>query len=266
MTSFARFGAVALTAMFAVGLVGCGSTQSTFTDQFVGPIESAHGADAYRERQVLRYDIEVTFGGNVILAGTTLFDTNSERVRIDTVDGVTMVWDGAEAYVTPADAEVPGPPARFHLRTWTYFLAAPFKLRDPGSAMTPIEAPLASAPAVPAGKLTFGAGVGDAPDDWYIVFPDRETNRVEALAYIVTYSKSQAEAEQKPSIILYDGYRDFGGVWLSTDWTFHYWSPETGIDGEPKGTAVIKNVKFVTVPTELFSRPVNSRTDQLPPS
>lgn len=261
MTRYACLGAVVT---IAAMLVGCGGAQPSHSNGFAGPIEEAHNAGAYRAKRVLRYDIEVVFGGKTLVAGTTLFDVASEKVRIDTVDGTTMVWDGAEAYVAPADAKVAGPPARFHLRTWTYFLALPFKLNDPGSNLTPTEAPLASEPAVAAGKLTFGSGVGDAPDDWYVIFPDAETSRVEAAAYIVTYSKSAAEAQAKPSIILYDGYTRVDGVWLSTDWTFHYWDPAKGIVGEPKGAATIRNIKFVTVDADVFERPLGSRVDPLP--
>ena len=46
-------------------------------------------------------------------------------------------------------------------------------------------------------KISFDAGVGDAPDDWYIAFTD-DQGRMDALGYIVTYSKSQEEAEARP--------------------------------------------------------------------
>ncbi|MCA9774142.1 MAG: hypothetical protein KC466_17125, partial [Myxococcales bacterium] len=160
------------------GAVGCASTPrgappQDFAARFAGPIERAHGMDRWRAAEAVRTELTVVFGGKQSLAGTLLFETKGARSRIDTVDGATLVFDGAEAWVTPADAAVPR--ARFHLLTWPYFLAAPMKLRDPGTTLTDRGAMLMGGERLPAATLTFGAGVGDTPDDWYVAYRDPTT-------------------------------------------------------------------------------------------
>ena len=107
-------------------------------------------------------------------------------------------------------------------------------------------------------KITFDAGVGDTPEDWYIAFADPKNGRLTALAYIVTYGTALEEASKTPSIILYDDFVDVDGVPFATTWTFHFWNPESGIDGDPKGSAKISNIAFVDEPAGAFVKPAGA--------
>ncbi|MEM7230069.1 MAG: hypothetical protein AAF432_14775 [Planctomycetota bacterium] len=231
---------------------------------FAKSIETTHGQKAYRSKEVLKADLTVNFGGNTMIDGTMYFDIDSERVRIEQKDGTTMVWDGERAWITPAESEMQG--ARFHLRTWTYFLAAPFKLNDPGSHMDLAGSlPLMDGKVMETGKLTFGNNVGDSPDDWYIVYRD-DKNRMAAMSYIVTYSMSAEEAEAEPHAIVYNEYATVDGVTFSTSWTFHDWANDKGIFGDELGNAKISNISFVRENNDWFTKPANAREDALPGS
>jgi len=238
-----------------------------FAHAFAEPIENKHGNAAWRSHEAIQYDIKITFGGNVVFEGTTIFEIAAERVRMTSKDGnLTMVWDGKDAWYSPADAKV-APPPRFHLRTWTYFLAVPFKLRDPGTTLSPMnDAQLTEAAHknYDRAKLTFGENVGDAPDDWYVIYRDKRSNQLEAMAYIVTYSKRREKAEEKPSIILYRGYERVDGVLLSTDWSFAYWSADKGVIGKPKGDVKLSNLKFIKLEPGTFDKPEGAKLDPLP--
>lgn len=245
--------------------------EGRFAAEYAGPIEQSHGIDDWRKQAAVAYDIVIEFGGKKAFEAKTIYEIGSERVRIETVDGVVMVWDGEDAYVSPADAEWPGPPARFHLRTWTYFFAAPFKLRDPGAHLKPHDAPLSPAhkDAFPSAKLTFEDNVGDAPDDWYIVYKTpagqgAEAHRLKAMAYIVTFGVGKEKAEEEPHAIVYGGYQQVEGVVLSTRWQFHHWSAEKGYVGEPIGRATLSNLRFVEPAERAFVVPDGARKDELP--
>ena len=106
---------------------------SEFHQHFADTIGTAHGIKAYRPHAALQADLTVTFDGNVMLQGVMTFDTPVGQSRIETEDGTVMVFDGEDAWITPADAPVPPGMSRFHLLTWPYFVAAPFKLADPGT-------------------------------------------------------------------------------------------------------------------------------------
>jgi len=252
-----------------VSLAGCGTGPLVKFDpgaRVIGPIETAHGKAAWQSHDAVRFDIDLSMGGKQILDATIVFEIGRERVRLVAKDGsYTAVWDGNDAWYWPADAEMPGPPPRFHLRTWTYFLAAPFKLRDPGTHLSPVDLRDAGPYTdQPAGKLTFGENVGDSPDDWYIVFRHPKHNTLSAMAYIVTYGKPAEKAEKEPHAIVYDGYERIDGVTLSTDWTFKHWSQDKGIHGDAIGKATIRNIRFMPLQEGEFDHPDNAAKDTLP--
>jgi hypothetical protein len=175
------------------------------------------------------------------------------------------VWDGGDAWVKPADTPFAEGKPRFHLRTWTYFLAVPFKLRDPGSSLRAFDGPALGEREMPTAKLTFGEGVGDAPDDWYVVYRARETDRLAGMAYIVTYGgKDPEKAAENSHAVVFDGYETIGGVTLSTDWTFYPWSTEAGVYGEALMTAEVSGIAFVDPEAKAFAPPEGAERVSLP--
>jgi hypothetical protein len=143
--------------------------------QFVASLERAHGIAAWRTHEAIETTMRVTFGESTAIDGTVLFDQHGGRVRIEQRDGTLLVFDGEKAWVSPPEADFQA--ARFHLLTWPYFLAAPFKLRDPGTHLEPLADLTTHGESHPAARLTFDDGVGDAPDDWYILYREPETDR-----------------------------------------------------------------------------------------
>lgn len=230
---------------------------------FAGPIEAAHGAEAWRAAEAVSADVTVTFGGQTAVDGRFLFTPEVGRSRLELADGTVAVFDGESAWVSPASAELPQ--ARFHLLTWPYFLAAPFKLRDPGSHLEDLGTLPLDGVDHPAARLTFDPGVGDSPDDWYVVYRDPETDRLAALAYIVTYGSTREQAEAEPHAITYHDFTATdSGALVSTTWRLWNWSEEEGVDGEPLGEIVVSEVQLVTPPAGAFDRPADAEEDPLP--
>ena len=225
-------------------------------------IEVAHGKHAWTRQQAVACDITVIFGADVLLQGSMTCEPGGGRVRIETEGGATLVFDGERAWVSPSAAKVPM--VRFQLLTWPYFLAVPFKLRDPGTFLAPHGTrPLHGVPHETA-LLTFDAGIGDSPDDWYVVYQDPETDRLAAVAYIVTYGTTTAEAEKEPHVLVYEDYRTIDGVALATRWVMYNWSLAEGAVGEPLGDVRLSNIRFVEPDEHQFERPVDAREDPLP--
>ena len=231
---------------------------------FAARIARAHGKQTWDQKQAVQADIVLEFGGNEMLNGTLIYDMHTSCARIELNDGTTLVFDGEKAWVSPAEAQVSM--ARFHLLTWSYFLAAPFKLADPGTHLQPSGTLPLEDKLVATRKLTFDEGVGDAPDDWYIIYPDLATNRLAAMAYIVSYGKSVEAAEEEPHAIVYHDYETIDGVALSMRWTMHHWSTEKGPHGDPIGEVQLRNVEFVDVDETTFAKPDDAREDKLPGS
>ncbi|MEM6392807.1 MAG: hypothetical protein AAF797_08560 [Planctomycetota bacterium] len=230
-------------------------------------MEQTHGLEAYRQHAAVTADFAVTFPGAFEMSGTMTFDTPLGKARLDLADGSTVVFDGTTAHGKTADGSEPSPMLRFHVLTWPYFLAAPFKMSDPGVNLLPDDTGPPTQPAFfdsPEAKVTFDAGTGDAPDDWYYLFVS-DKGVLEGMSYIVTYNKPAEVAEQKPSIIVYDGNQTIDGVTFSTQWSFHFWDKTNGIDQTTtKGTATISNIRFITPEPDTFTAPEGSTEIPLP--
>jgi len=195
-------------------------------DRFAAPIEEAHGREAWLSHPALAGHLEVDFGGNTILAGELTFTTSMGRARIDTSAGPSVVWDGGTAWISPADAELPM--ARFHVLTWPYFVLAPLKLRDPGTRLEVLGEREIGGRTLEAARLTFEPGVGDTPEDWYVVYKDPGTARLHGMAYIVTFGTTTGQAEEEPHAIVYDDLTDVDGALVPIRMRFYMWTEDQG--------------------------------------
>jgi hypothetical protein len=218
----------------------------------VASLEKAHRVEAFRQKKALAFDLQLRFGGQDRLKARISTTTGSDRIRVDREDGTTLFYYRGEGYKMPPDSSWPG--ARFDLLTWPYFAMAPFKLSDPGTHWEALPEATEGEKSYARGKLTFVDGVGDAPDDWYVAYQDVETGLLEGLAYIVTFSRTQAEAEKNPHAIRYSDYVQVEGIPIASHWTFWNWSEEKGFEGPMIGEARLTNIQF-TDPKADFFRP-----------
>ena len=213
---------------------------------FIEEIREAHHASAFFSHEAIAFDLNLSFGGKARLNGTVTMLTNSTKVLLERDDGAAVLYDGTDVYISPSGADWPR--ARFDVLTWMYFFAAPYKLDDPGTEMEMLGRLPLEGDSSQAGRLTFGSEIGDAPDDWYIVYKDDSTNLIRAMAYIVTYGKTEEEsAKAEPHAIVYSDYREVEGFPFAHRWTFTNWSREEGVSGE-RGAAEISNIRFVEQP------------------
>ncbi len=229
---------------------------------FAGPIEQAHRSQAWRSKKALRANLRVDFGGQTILDGSLLMDTPGGLSRIELKDGTVAVFDGREAWVSPSGSQMQR--ARFHLLTWPYFLAAPYKLTDPGAKLEEKGRQQLQGKTYETALLTFEAGTGDTPEDWYLLYRDQASSQLYAMAYIVTYGTDAEEAAADPHAVTYHQFTEVDGVPIPTQWDFWTWREGQGIVGEQLGQVIISDVRFVEPGPADFVKPPDSRADALP--
>jgi hypothetical protein len=256
--------AALLSPVLVAGVVACRASDSLGAPEpapFAASIEDAHGDGSLYAKPPLHGDLVVEFGGNRLVDGTMVFDAATGRARIESGDSV-LVFDGEQAWGVGAEAL--GMPARFHLLTWPYFVAAPWKLGDPGSEMgAPALRPLAGTRLASA-RLTFDDGVGDTPDDWYVVYQDPATGGLRALAYIVTYGTTAAEASEEPHVATYDETAEVDGLRVPTRLAFWNWSEAEGLVGDPIGRVTFTSPRFGPAEPGAFEKPEGAVLDALP--
>ncbi len=151
-----------------------------------------------------------------------LVEQGSRRALIQVGDGIEMAWDGEKAW--GRNWELPYPP-RFYALLNYYFLNLPWVVHDPGVVLS--EPGTARLPDDPVEyrtvRMTFEPGVGDTPDDYYVLYIDPTTNRLRANEYIVTYRSLLPEgvAHTPPHILIYDEYREVDGLLVPTRFTVY---------------------------------------------
>jgi hypothetical protein len=98
-----------------------------------------------------------------------------------------ITWDGKEAW--SENWKVPVPP-RFLASLNYYFLNLPWLAMDRGVKLgNPGKRKLWNdSTEYITVKMTFDAGVGDTPEDYYLLYIDPKSNRLKASEYIVTYA------------------------------------------------------------------------------
>ncbi|HYO10674.1 MAG TPA: hypothetical protein VER17_17045 [Tepidisphaeraceae bacterium] len=219
--------------------------------------------------------------------------------------------------------------ARFHLLTWPAFASMPFRLRERGAFVTdagtlplggrdvpvlrltfprpvgsgtrapgaPATAPASPAPASPVPASPASPAFASAPaEDWYVLYPDAETGRLRAVAYLATPGADGAGADgastagtaegagisgiaggaggaegpgrdgpaHPPRALTYTDWQPLDGVTLATRWTFYQWTMDQGIIGDPIGRAVLKNLQFVDTPPGFFDQPTGAEPAPAP--
>ena len=235
-----------LIALFA----SCSSTQEKNSP--IAVIESAHKKESFLQEEAIQFDLYLEFRGTERLNGTITLLTNSAKAMIELKDSTRIIVNQDRAFHSP-DYKNPGS-VRFAAYTWSYFFLFPYKLSDPGTHWDKYGAETIEGVEYERQKLTFDAGTGDAPDDWYIAYPNPESHLIDISAYIVTAGSSVKEAEEDPHAIQYLDYELVDGIPLARRWVFWEWRENKGLTQE-LGLAKLSNFKFLDLPDDYFEVP-----------
>ena len=223
-----------------------------FTDaeKLVAEIEKTHKKEVFEQNEVVQFDLQLNFGGKERFNGRVYVMISGAKIKMED-DSTLMFWNGEKAMVLPSTEN--NEKARFDLLTWSYFFTAPYKLSDPGTNHQFLGSSFLGGAEYDANKLTFDQGTGDTPEDWYIVYKDKNSGLLAAMAYIVTSGGATLEeAEKDPHVITYEAYTDIGGIPFATQWNFWTWN-ESGEMHKLLGNATIGNIEFTKKAGDLFS-------------
>ena len=216
-------------------------------------IESAHQKEAFLKYEAISFDAAISFGGKEIFNANITITTTSDLAIITYKDGSEIYVNQQDIFVSPSLKENPG--LRFHAYTWSYFFLFPYKLNDSGTKWDYTFKTKEKNNLLNTAKLSFEANTGDAPDDWYITYTNKE-NVLQHVAYIVTAGKTKAEAEADPHAIKYTNYKMIKGVPFALNWEFYEWNLNDGLT-QKIGSGNISNIQFIKDFRSAFSIPEN---------
>lgn len=230
--------------------------EKTPARQLAESIATTHHQEDFFKNEAVAFNLTVRFGGQERLKGRVTMLTNSTKIKIEKQDSTTIVYDGSGVFLYPEEKNYGG--ARFDIFTWPYFFAMPFKLTDNGTKWQEKQDRNLDSTAYNSAKLTFEGNIGDAPDDWYIIYASKQTNLLKAAAYIVTYGKDVEKAEENPHAIVYNQYFTVKNVPTAKYWNFYNWSEEKGVFGDAIGDAEISNLEYLSAEEVSFEVPENA--------
>ncbi len=191
----------------------------------------AHGGfDTWSKLKTLTYDLGEQ---------STLVELQNRYTRIVSEER-TIGFDGQQVWVNPPGEDDDRYRMRYNLMF--YFFAFPFVVGDPGinyEVMEPVDLLGKNYNTV---KVSYNSGVGDAPNDSYVVCSDPETNQMEWLLYTATFG---GDPKEKYSLIKYEGWQEYGGIKLPT--RLQWYQYEDGVVGDPRGNgADFDNIRVST--------------------
>ena len=170
----------------------------------------------------------------------------------------TIGFDGNEVWLLKKDTTAYKGNPRFYYNLFFYFYAMPFVLGDDGITYKDVEPLTFEGKEYPGILISYSSGIGESPEDEYILYYDAETNKMAWLAYTVTFFSKKKTKDFH--LIKYDDWQMVNGLLLPK--TFKWYGFENKVVGEFQ-----KEMHFVNVFTSkekpediLFEKPENAQT------
>jgi len=217
---------------------------------------AAHGGiNQWNKMNTLKYSIERNEKPE-----HHLIDLKSRKVLL-THEDYKLGFDGKEVWITPdLEAFGKGSP-RFYHNLIFYFYAIPFVLADPGINYEVLPQKEIEGQLYNVLKISYQAGVGDAPDDYYIAHFNTTTNRMDWLLYTVTYYSG--EKSEKYNALKYD-WQEMNGLWIPSKLTGY--KTKDGAITDFRYSRLFNKVSITSEVTNssIFEMPKRAAIDPLP--
>ncbi len=155
------------------------------------------------------------------------------KTKIESKDW-SIGYDGKGVWLLKHDLGYEGNPVFYH-NLMFYFYAMPFIISDPGTNYETVAPTELDGKIYNGYKVSYNKGVGDSPEDEYILYFDPKTNKMAWLAYTVTF-KDQKKSDDW-HYIKYDKWQDVNGLLLPEKLVWYNVE-----NGKPKGKKM--DVKF----------------------
>ncbi|MCG2461625.1 hypothetical protein K8352_12765 [Flavobacteriaceae bacterium F89] len=187
-------------------------------------------------------------------------DTWSSKARHQLVSDTNIEygWDGKQAWKYPYNAKIEENP-RFWALTPFYFLGIPFVLVDEGIHLKYEGIISLKQKDYHQIRVTFDQGIGDAPNDFYVVYIDANSFRIGGLRYSVTYPGFYDEGDRGPVYhMIYYGEQNVEGIRFPKSIETYNWDGEKPTNQTTNIT--ISDLSFLPdTSTNYFKAPEGSR-------
>ena len=220
----------------------------------ISKVFKAHGGiDNWGKMKSLAFEMKIPEGKEL-----TITDLKSRKSLIET-EKFKIGFDGKNVWLKQDSLVYKGNP-KFYYNLMFYFYAMPFILADDGIIYEDVASLEFDGKTYPGIKISYEAGVGESPEDEYILYYDSATNKMAWLGYAVTYFSKEKSKEFH--FIKYSNWQNVEGLILPETLTWYDYEnnlpttkrndlqftnikiskekPEANIFEAPEGAEVIK--------------------------
>lgn len=188
-------------------------TTSAYPENVTKVFEAHGGLDTWNEMSTLEFSVEKP--GGYEITTTDLKD----RYTLIEMPKHTIGFDGEVLWMKNRDnTKYEGNP-KFYYNLMFYFYAMPFVLADDGIMYAEAEPLVFEGKTYPGIQISYESGVGESPDDEYIMYYDQDTNKMAWLAYTVTFGKD--EKSKDFNFIKYGNWQEVEGLLLPETMTWY---------------------------------------------
>ncbi|MBV6646370.1 MAG: hypothetical protein KI790_13025 [Cyclobacteriaceae bacterium] len=153
-----------------------------------------------------------------------LVDLTNRKVRVD-ASAYQLGFDGQEVWVTPDSAAFGKGSPRFFHNLWFYFFSLPFMAADPGVILKELPEVTFNGTAYDRVLMAYESGIGDSPDDQYVLYINKETSTLDLINYSVTYYDNTKATSY--NALVFEGWNLISGIKVPTSLTGYRWKNDT---------------------------------------
>ncbi|RNC86812.1 MAG: hypothetical protein ED556_05150 [Winogradskyella sp.] len=207
-------------------------TTSIYPESVTKVFDAHGGIDNWNKMKTLSFTMNKPNGAEVT---TTNLKTRAELIDTPTY---TSGFDGRTLWVTEKDGNEYTGNARFYKGLMMYFYAMPFIVGDDGIIYEDAEALTFEGKTYPGILISYESGIGESPNDQYIVYYDAATGKMEWLAYTVTFGKEEKSKQFR--YIRYNDWKKFNGLVLPN--SISWYKVEEGQPTELRNTVEFTDI------------------------
>lgn len=154
-------------------------------------------------------------------------------------------WDGENAWIKAKDSTVFDYNTRFWSLTPYFFMGQPFVLEGKGTNLELLNQVEYKNNLYNVVKVTFEAGTGDAPDDYYVLYFSMRSRKLEVIRYVVSYPGYFEKGKHTPEKLMeLSGEQTIGGITFPKNYKT-YWLKDKNTAGEYITDIELSEIKFL---------------------